>query len=46
VSSVSLAAGTPYTWSKTYTYPGGSHYHWLYVSGTDYRYTTRIYLHP
>ncbi len=45
-SSVSLAAGTPYTWSKTYTYPGGSHYYWLYVSGPDYCYTTPIYLHP
>lgn len=44
--SASLAANTPYTWTESYTYPGGSHYYWLYVSGPDYAYTTPIYIHP
>lgn len=45
-ASGSCAAGTSYSWTKAYTYPGGSHYYWLYVSGADYCYTTPIYMHP
>lgn len=45
-TSQSLTAGTAYTWTCSYTYPGGSHYFWLYVSGEDYCYTTPIYMTP
>jgi hypothetical protein len=45
-TSGSYSAGTAYTWEATYTYPGGSNYFWLYVSGPDYCYTTPIYVNP
>ena len=43
-TSQALTAGTAYTWTTSYTYPGSNHYYWLYVSGADYGYTTPIYL--
>jgi len=45
-TSQALTAGVAYTWTTSYTYPGASHYYWLYVSGDDYGYTTPIYLTP
>jgi len=39
-----LVAGAPLEFSVDYTFPGGSHYYWLYVEGSDYCYATPIYV--
>ncbi len=42
--TIAAEAGTTLTWSPTWTVKPGLNYYWLYVSGTDYCYTTPIYV--
>jgi len=41
-TSGSFSAGSSYTRSGSFTYPGGTHYYYLYISGPDYIYSSPI----
>jgi len=42
--SGSYTTGQTYNLSKTFTFPGGKHYYYLYIYGSDYIYSSPIFI--